>query len=158
MISERMKALPSFYTQVIGSLPRPQLVRSLVDRRDSIAADEYSRIMDEMVVFAIRVQEQAGIDVISDGEWRRVHYLDEFLLRVGGHEPLREFQSHGETRRTLVCNSRMQGGEPLFAEDAECLVKNTDRHTKYALPSPFLIGIRKWHEDFSTDAYPTMEH
>lgn len=158
MISQRTKELPSFYTQVIGSLPRPQLVRSLVDRRDSIAADEYSRIMDEMVVFAIRVQEQAGIDVISDGEWRRVHYLDEFLLRVGGHEPIREFQHQGETKRTLVCNSRMQGGEPLFVDDAEFLVNHTDRHTKYALPSPFLIAIRKWHEDFSTDAYPTVEH
>ena len=65
MISQRTKELPSFYTQVIGSLPRPQLVRSLVDRRDSIAADEYSRIMDEMVIFAIRVQEQAGIDIIA---------------------------------------------------------------------------------------------
>ena len=73
MISQRTKELPSFYTQVIGSLPRPQLARSLIERRDSIAADEYSRLMDEMVVFAIRVQEQAGIGVISDGEGRRVH-------------------------------------------------------------------------------------
>ncbi|MDP7741017.1 MAG: hypothetical protein QGF67_06235, partial [Lentisphaeria bacterium] len=71
---------------------------------------------------------------------------------------IREFQHQGETKRTLVCNSRMQGGEPLFVGDAEFLVNHTDRHTKYALPSPFLIAIRKWHEDFSTDAYPTVEH
>jgi 5-methyltetrahydropteroyltriglutamate--homocysteine methyltransferase len=56
----------------------------------------------------------------------------------------------------------MDRADPLFVEDAAFLVKHTDRHTKYALPSPFLIAIRKWHPDYSADAYPTlndyMEH
>ena len=30
--------------------------------------------------------------------------------------------------------------------------------TKFALPSPFLIAVRYWHEDYSRDAYPTFEH
>ena len=34
----------------------------------------------------------------------------------------------------------------------------TDRVTKFALPSPFLIAIRYWHEDYSREAYPTLEH
>jgi len=121
-------------------------------------ADEYRRVMDEMVIFAIRLQEQAGLDVISDGEWRRIHYLDEFLNRVGGHEPIRPFEHQGELKYTTVVTRRMQGGDPLFVEDATFLVKHTDRCTKFALPSPFLIAIRKWHVDFSTDAYPTIEH
>src|SRR6185437_5351603 len=33
----------------------------------------------------------------------------------------------------------------------------TKRCTKFALPSPFLIGVRYWHEDHSRDAYPTLE-
>jgi methionine synthase II (cobalamin-independent) len=37
-----------------------------------------------MVIFAIRLQEQAGLDVVSDGEWRRMHYIGEFLKRIGG--------------------------------------------------------------------------
>lgn len=151
-------ALPPFFTQTIGSLPRPKLVRDLVDRRDSMPREEYSRLMDEMVIFAIRLQEQAGLDVISDGEWRRVHYLDEFLHRVGGHQRIRPFKHQGELKKTTVVTGKMRGGDPLFVEDAMFLVNNTDRHTKYALPSPFLIAIRKWHEDFSTDAYPTIEH
>lgn len=120
--------------------------------------DEYNYVMDDMVMFAIRLQEQAGLDVISDGEWRRVHYLDEFLHRVGGHEPIRPFEHQGELKHTTVVTGKMQGGDPLFVEDASFLVNNTDRCTKYALPSPFLIAIRKWHEDFSTEAYPTIEH
>ncbi len=158
MKTDRTKALPPFFTQVIGSLPRPKLVRELIDRRDSMPADEYTRIMNEMVIVAIRLQELAGLDVISDGEWRRIHYLDEFLLRVGGHEPIRQFEHQGELKTTTVVTKRMQGGDTLFVEDATFLVNQTDRCTKYALPSPFLIAIRKWHQDFSTDAYPTMEH
>ena len=158
MRTDRTTALPPFFTQVIGSLPRPRVVRDLVDRREAMPEAEYRRRMDEMVVFAIRLQEQAGLDVISDGEWRRRHYLDEFLLCVGGHENVRPFQHQGETKYTTVVTGRMQGGGPFFVEDAEFLVGHTERCTKYALPSPFLIAIRKWDEDYSRDAYPTMEH
>ena len=158
MRTDRTTALPPFFTQVIGSLPRPRMVRDLIDRRETMPVTEYRRLMDEMVIFAIRLQEQAGLDVVSDGEWRRVHYLDEFLLRVGGHENVRSFEHQGERKVTTVVTGRMQGGDPLFVEDAEFLVEHTERCTKYALPSPFLIAIRKWHEDYSTDAYPTMEH
>src|SRR5262249_8545295 len=41
---------------------------------------------------------------------------------------------------------------------AEFLVKHATRCTKFALPSPFLIAIRLWHEAYSRDAYPTLEH
>ena len=158
MRTQRTRSLPPFFTQVIGSLPRPALVRDLIDRRHTIPADRYQGIMDDMVLFAIRLQEQAGLDVISDGEWRRIHYLDEFLLRVGGHEPIRPFMHQGEEKFTHVVTGRMDRTDPLFVEEAAFLVKHTDRCTKFALPSPFLIAIRKWHADYSTGAYPTMEH
>ena len=48
--------------------------------------------------------------------------------------------------------------EPVFAAGARSLVEHTDRVTKFALPSPFLIAVRYWHEDYSRDAYPTLEH
>ena len=65
--------LPLFFTQVIGSLPRPKVVRDLIDQRHSGSTNKNQQIMDEMVIFAIRLQEQAGLDVVSDGEWRRIH-------------------------------------------------------------------------------------
>ena len=141
MRTDRTKALPPFFTQVIGSLPRPKLVRDLIDRRGSMPADEYSQVMNDAVIFAIRLQEQAGLDVISDGEWRRIHYLDEFLHRVGGHAPVRPFEHQGEQKFTTVVTSRMERRDPLFVEDASFLVAHTNRCTKYALPSPFLIAI-----------------
>src|SRR6476661_217066 len=84
MRTDRTRKLPLFFTQVIGSLPRPKLVQDLLARRHTIPAARIQSLLDDMVRFAIRLQEEAGIDVISDGEWRRTHYVGEFLERVGG--------------------------------------------------------------------------
>jgi methionine synthase II (cobalamin-independent) len=67
MKTGRTCSLPLFFTQVIGSLPRPKVVQDLLARRETIPAPRFKQLLDEMVLFAIRLQEQAGIDVISDG-------------------------------------------------------------------------------------------
>src|SRR5439155_19175647 len=157
MKTNRTRQLPPFFTQVIGSLPRPKVLLDLLARRSEMPADRFARVMDEMVIFAIRLQEHAGIDVISDGEWRRRHYVGEFLQRVGGFERVRKFEHRGEIKLTDVVVRRMEAREPVFTADAEFLVRQTDRCTKFALPSPFLIAIRYWHPDYSGDAYPTFE-
>src|SRR5919201_1928806 len=102
MKTARTAKLPLFFTQVIGSLPRPKVVLDLLARRSDISADRFEKLMDEMVVFAIRLQEQAGIHCISDGEWRRRHYVGEFLARVGGFARVRKFEHQGETKLTDV--------------------------------------------------------
>ncbi|HVF10258.1 MAG TPA: hypothetical protein VNA16_05620, partial [Abditibacteriaceae bacterium] len=142
MKTARTAQLPPFYTQVIGSLPRPQLVRDLLLRRAEMAPERFSKVMDEMIVFAIRLQEQAGLDVISDGEWRRIQYVDEFLDRIGGFEKSRKYEHAGEIKYHRVVVKRIPDTEPVFTEDARFLVDHTDRLTKFALPSPFLIAIR----------------
>jgi 5-methyltetrahydropteroyltriglutamate--homocysteine methyltransferase len=158
MQTERTQQLPPLYTHGIGSLPRPKVVRGLLARRQDMDTARSRRIMDDLVRFAIRVQEQAGLDVITDGEWRRSQYIREFLTRVGGFERTRKFTHQGEEKLTEVVVRRMSAPEPVFAEDARFLVGHTDRVTKFALPGPFLIAVRYWHEDYSRDAYPTLQH
>jgi 5-methyltetrahydropteroyltriglutamate--homocysteine methyltransferase len=158
MKTARTSRLPPFFTQVIGSLPRPKVVQDLLARRESIPAARFKQVLDEMVCFAIRLQEQAGIDVISDGEWRRTHYIGECLTRIGGFEKCRRYEHQGEIKFTDVVVRRISATEPVFVDDARFLVAHTDRITKFALPSPFLIGVRYWHESYSHDAYPTLEH
>jgi 5-methyltetrahydropteroyltriglutamate--homocysteine methyltransferase len=154
----RTASLPPLYTHGIGSLPRPQVVRDLLARRDELPPDHYRRTLDDLVLFAIRLQEQAGLDVVTDGEWRRTQYIREFLRRAGGFEKCRRYSHQGETKLTEVVVRRMSAEGPVFAEDARFLVAHTDRVTKFALPSPFLIAVRYWHEDYSTDAFPTVQH
>ncbi len=154
----RTASLLPFYTHGIGSLPRPQVVRDLLARRHELPADQYRSALDDLVLFAIRLQEQAGLDVIGDGEWRRAQYIREFLLRVGGFEKCRRYNHQGEAKLTEVVVRRMEAREPVFADDARFLAAATNRVTKFALPSPFLIAVRYWHEDYSTDAYPSFRH
>jgi 5-methyltetrahydropteroyltriglutamate--homocysteine methyltransferase len=158
MKTSRTKKLPLFYTHVIGSLPRPTMVRSLLARRESMPAKEYQAALDDVVRFAIRLQELAGLDVVSDGEWRRRHYVGEFLARIGGFEKVRPFHHAGETKKHDVVVRKIKSTGPIWNRDAEFLVKHTKRVTKFALPSPFLIAIRYWHKDYSSGAYPTIQH
>jgi 5-methyltetrahydropteroyltriglutamate--homocysteine methyltransferase len=158
MKTPRTKSLPPFFTHVIGSLPRPKVVQDLLARRAELSPTVYQSTLDDFVRFAIRLQELAGLNVVSDGEWRRSHYVGEFLERVGGFEKIRKFEHQGETKFTDVVVRRMTATEPVFAADARFLVAHTDRVTKFAVPSPFLIAVRYWHEAYSRDAYPTFEH
>ncbi len=158
MKTPRTSRLPLFFTHPIGSLPRPKAVLDLLARRAEIAPDRFRATMDDAVRFAIRLQEIAGLDVVSDGEWRRTQYIDEFLDRIGGFERSRRFEHAGEVKYTRVVVRRIEPGPPVFAEDARFLVRATDHPTKFALPSPFLIAIRYWHADYSEGAYPTYRH
>src|SRR5579872_709453 len=100
MKTPRTAKLPLFYTHGIGSLPRPLVVRDLLARKGHMSAESYKSLLDDMVLFAIRLQEHAGLDVIGDGEWRRSQYIREFLERVGGFERCRTFTHQGESKTT----------------------------------------------------------
>ncbi len=70
------------------------------------------------------------------------HYIGEFLERVGGFERIRKFEHQGEIKLTDVVVKKMSAKKPVFVRDAEFLASHTDRATKFALPSPFLIAVR----------------
>jgi 5-methyltetrahydropteroyltriglutamate--homocysteine methyltransferase len=78
-----------FSTTVIGSLPRPAWVRDVVLDRKAGRLDEAEadRLLDPAVDTAIRLQERAGLDEITDGEWRRESYVKVFAERVRGFRP-----------------------------------------------------------------------
>ena len=70
-IAERSGVL--FPTAVVGSLPRPDYVRQIVV--DGSGGDDGPRYLDTAVAHAVALQESAGLDVVSDGEWRRASYI-----------------------------------------------------------------------------------
>jgi 5-methyltetrahydropteroyltriglutamate--homocysteine methyltransferase len=143
--------LPPFPTSVVGSLPRSALVRDLLDR----PADEPGRAaaMDAAVAYAIALQEAAGIDVVSDGEWRRVSYIG--VIAEIAHGFARETRD-GLSWHTIV--EPMRPKHPgLLGEEARFLVAHARGATKVALPSPYLLAQRMWDPARSRDAYPTRE-
>lgn len=146
-----------FAAGVVGSLPRPNAIIDLLPDAPGEESAEAARTpqMDAAVRYAISLQETAGLDIVSDGEWRRHAYTHIIADIASGFTPdLRE-----EPRRWgVTITEPMQVVRPgLVAEEARFLVNNTDKATKVCLPSPYLLAIRLWEEEWSARAYPTRE-
>ncbi|MBI1914562.1 MAG: cobalamin-independent methionine synthase II family protein [Planctomycetes bacterium] len=120
-----------------------------------LTRDEWERACDRAVPFAVALQEAAGIDVLTDGEWRREGYFQVFYERVDGFAP---DLIPGRTRKwpAAVAPLRRQG--PIVAGGIAFLRKLTDRAVKVTLPSAYVILRRFYSPEHSTRAYPTREH
>src|ERR1051325_3583149 len=148
------KALTLFPTTVVGSMPRPQYVKDLLAAGSRTGAHDaaWQRRVDDAIRFVIGMQERAGIDIISDGEWRRESYVDVIADVMHGFRWVKrdEFAYH------QVVTERMTPRRPgAVAAEARFLKENTDRGVKVCLPSPYLIGQRTWEPTHSTAAYST---
>lgn len=144
-----------FLTSVVGSMPRPQFVRDLLDpsRRKSLSESEFAKRMDAAVRYIIALQESAGLDVVSDGEWRRLSYIGVIAEVMSGFEVE---MKDGRPWTTVVRKIRPKH-PGIIAEEGKFLKENTDRMTKVCLPSPYLLGQRMWDEFRSKAAYSTRE-
>ena len=143
--------LPLFPTSVVGSMPRPAFVRDLLEEPEDDPARQHA--MDAAVAYVIGLQETAGIDVVSDGEWRRRSYIG--VIAEIMHGFAREMRD-GLSWHTVV--EPMRPRRPgLLGEEAHFLVRHTSRGTKVALPSPYLLAQRMWDPERSRAAYPTRE-
>ncbi len=164
-----------FPTSVIGSLPRPKWVLDLLLRHQSgeLGAEALDAAIDKAIAFAIGLQENAGLDIISDGEWRRIGYFEVFAQMVEGFRRA-EYRTQAlapeitpdtglsppqqwtlkEFQQALVVKP-MAYSRPIAAGGAAYLRRNTQRGTKVALPSPHMVGGRLWHADYSSGAYAT---
>ena len=62
---------PLFPASVVGSLPRPAFVLDLINDRPPLPAERYEHEMQAAIRYAVAMQEHAGLDVLTDGEWGR---------------------------------------------------------------------------------------
>ncbi len=153
-----LPGIPLFATMVVGSLPRPQWVRDLIEDRKAgrIGEAAADQLLDAAIPSAIRMQERAGLDYVSDGEWRRESYVKVFADRVGGFAP-DAIEVAGSPLKYPAVVSRLPPRRPIAADEAGFLRAQTDRRTQVAIPSPYTIGRRMWHPARSAGAYPTRE-
>lgn len=151
MAARSVSALPAFPTSVVGSMPRSAFVRDLLALPDD--APGRATAMDAAVGYVVALQEAAGIDVISDGEWRRLSYIG--VIADIAHGFARETRD-GLSWHTVVAPLRPRR-PGLLGEEARFLVARTRRATKVALPSPYLLAQRMWDPTRSREAYPTRE-
>ena len=159
MIDERLGV--KFATMVVGSLPRPQWVRDLIEDRKAglVSEAEADRLLDDAVPSAVHMQERAGLDFVSDGEWRRESYVKVFADSVGGFAPdLIEIEApRGSGLAYPAVVSKLEPRRPIAADEARFLRPRTGRKVIVAVPSPYTIGRRMWSPAHSKRAYPTSE-
>jgi 5-methyltetrahydropteroyltriglutamate--homocysteine methyltransferase len=104
--SEDTPALAKIRTDVVGSLLRPEAVRAARVAFDEGKIDESKlhAIEDDAVRDAVRLQEAAGLEVVTDGELRRLNFQDSFGASVEGYDA---------NRSTLkVYERRVEGAAP----------------------------------------------
>ncbi len=151
---------PPLAAGVVGSLPRPQFLRDLLDPRaeGQVPQDVYEKRLDAATSYAIAMQEAAGLDLISDGEWRRRSYIGVISEVMHGFDSFTVDDELGTARPFHIVVEPMTPRRPgRIAEEARFLVQHTDRMTKVCLPSPYLLGQRMWDPERSRAAYPTRE-
>ena len=148
-----MKPLPLFPASVVGSLPRPQHVRDLIEKADWDEADE--RAMDAAIRYAVSMQELAGLDVVTDGEWRRRSYIG--VIAELAHGFALEVNLADGRPWTVVTEKLSPKPAGFIANEAKFLKSVARAATKITLPAPALLGERLWHPVRSRQAYPKRE-
>lgn len=91
MAEATKKDLVQMRTDVVGSLLRPARLKQAYAHRDEgkLAEDEMGRIEDDAIRDALRLQEDVGLDVVTDGEYRRLNFQDSFAASVSGFDARR---------------------------------------------------------------------
>jgi 5-methyltetrahydropteroyltriglutamate--homocysteine methyltransferase len=167
-----------FPVTVVGSWSRPAWLVQALRRRQAgeISKEEFDRIADEAVLAAIKYQEDAGVDIVSDGEVRRDNFysfvveklsgmkltkvselLDYVKDRAGFEEVLRALDVPAFAIKSPIAIEKIGRREGLALDELDFLQQHTTRQTKIPLPGPYLLTRSSWFEGLSEKAYPTPE-
>ena len=135
---------PPFHAEHIGSLLRPpELVDAYRARRAGRIDDAgLDRAREEAVRWAVELQEEAGLRVVTDGEFHRTTYISHFVSSCDGLDfrpsSFRFHDSGGGTHEFLAprCVGRVKRTRALSAGEFDLLRGLTGRTVKYSYPSP----------------------
>lgn len=165
----RPASAPPFRAEHIGSLLRPP---ELLRARERHAAGRLDRdalraIEDDAIKGVVKLQEELGLDVITDGEFRRGTYSDSFTSAgISGvrierteDEGWTRSQSHGHrmARRIPAVVGRIEWKGSQNADDFRFLKSMTGRTPKITLPGPCYIHYRAGRANISRDVYPDLD-
>jgi 5-methyltetrahydropteroyltriglutamate--homocysteine methyltransferase len=155
----------------VGSLLRPP---ELLEARRALAAHEldppaFKAIEDRAILDVIRLQEEAGLPVVTDGELRRESFQSELVAAVDGFAGVTidawlwgAWHSDELGDKTvdrppeMAVVDKLTKRRGLAAEELTFLRAHTDRIAKVTLPSPTLFG-NLWDPERSKGAYPTFD-
>jgi 5-methyltetrahydropteroyltriglutamate--homocysteine methyltransferase len=167
-ISRRnLMALPLLPTVLVGSYPQPDW---LIDRQKlagrfpprvrarelwRVAPEWLEQAQDDATIIAIRDQERAGLDIITDGEMRRESYSNRFATALDGVDidnPGVGIDRSGHPNPVPRIVGKVRRKHAVEVRDLQFLRANTDRKIKITVPGPFTMT-----QQAQNDFYPREE-
>ena len=152
-------------TSLVGSYAQPDW---LIDRKKlagrfpprvraqelwRVAPEHLSQAQDDATLLAIRDQERAGLDIITDGEMRRESYSNRFATALEGVDidnPGSALDRSGHPNPVPRVTGKVRRKHPVELRDVQFLRANTDRMIKMTVPGPFTMS-QQAQNDFYQD-------
>jgi 5-methyltetrahydropteroyltriglutamate--homocysteine methyltransferase len=162
-----------FPTMLVGSYPQPDW---LIDRKKlagrfppRVRARELWRIpepwleeaQDDATVLAIRAQEEAGLDIITDGEIRRESYSNRFATALEGVDidnPGTALDRSGHPNPVPRVVGKIRRKRPVEVEDLKFLRAHTKKPVKITVPGPFTMSQQAQIEHYASEAEAALDY
>ncbi len=136
---------PLFPTTIAGSLPKPAWLAApnQLWAPWRLQGEELADAKDDATLLALKLQEDAGIDIVGDGEQARQHFVHGFLEAVEGIDFERRVEMGIRNNRykamcpTVVGDLRLRAR--VHAREARLARAHTTRKLKFTLPGPMTI-------------------
>src|SRR5687768_16707941 len=162
-----------FPTTIVGSFPQPDW---LIDREKlagrfppRVRARELWRIppqyleeaQDDATLIAIRAQEEAGLDIVSDGEIRRESYSNRFATALDGVDldnPGTALDRSGHPNPVPRIVGRIRRRHAVEVDDLKFLKAHTTRQTKITVPGPFTMLQQAQNDFYKSEEEAAMDY
>ena len=154
----------------VGSFLRPKEVIEARDARAQGTIDDAAlrEVENEAIADLVEWQEGLGLKAITDGEYRRLFFHTDFLLKLTGVEEKGGMKKAFKNASgkdvsfappVMLVNGKIEHNKPIQRADYEFLAsKVTKGHmAKVAIPSPTMLHFRAGRSGIPEDIYPTME-
>jgi len=162
------RTTPPFRADHVGSLLRPPALKEAREahKRGQITAAQLRVAEDAAIRDVVRLQEDIGLQGVSDGELRRGSWHMDFLYQIGGvtrFEQNLKVQFHNEqgdiefTPSSLKVTGRLQLTKTIFGEDFSYLKSVTKQTPKLTIPAPSMMHYRGGKSVIDAAAYPDIE-
>ena len=148
-----MTTMPLLPTAVVGSYAMPSWLERVkndyLHRR--ISRHDLDDIHDAVVKAAIKDQEVAGVDIVSDGELRRENMIDEFAQRLPGVQVDHAAKKYYYDFADSVVRGKMPTGSLGLVEPFRFLRRFTDRRVKVSITGPHSLVKRIRNEYYPSE-------
>ncbi len=164
-MSLRPHGRPPFRADHVGSLLRPPALRQAFRRRagNEIGEEEFARIQDGCVRDAVRMQEATGLEVVTDGEFRRGSYWGRFVERTEGLEvraallKFRDDHGHEVDFTAPYATAPLRRTHPLALDEFIFLRDAATATAKITLPAPSTMHFLRFADFADHSAYADVD-